>query len=76
MTWTKWGIKHMMTASRMKNRLAIVIAGPTGVGKTEVAIEVAKHLHTDIISADSRQIYKELNIDFDKLKCETMSANK
>ena len=46
----------------MKNRLAIVIAGPTGVGKTEVAIEVAKHLHTDIISADSRQIYKELNI--------------
>ena len=40
----------------------IVIAGPTAVGKTSVAIAVAKHLHTEIISADSRQCFKELNI--------------
>lgn len=40
----------------------IVIAGPTAVGKTKVAIELAKHFHTEIISADSRQIFKELNI--------------
>lgn len=40
----------------------IIIAGPTAVGKTPVAIEVAKHFHTDILSADSRQLYKELNI--------------
>ena len=39
----------------------IVIAGPTAVGKTKVAIELAKHFHTEIISADSRQIFKELN---------------
>ena len=40
----------------------IIIAGPTAVGKTAVAINVAKHFGTEIISADSRQCYKELNI--------------
>jgi len=40
----------------------IVIAGPTAVGKTSVGVEVAKYFHTQIISADSRQCYKELNI--------------
>lgn len=40
----------------------IVIAGPTASGKTSAAIEVAKHFHTKIISADSRQCFKELNI--------------
>ncbi|MGZ3922698.1 MAG: tRNA (adenosine(37)-N6)-dimethylallyltransferase MiaA [Flavisolibacter sp.] len=43
-------------------KLVIVIAGPTAVGKTSVAIALAKHLHTEIISADSRQCFKELNI--------------
>ena len=40
----------------------IVIVGPTAVGKTRLAIDIAKHFHTEIISADSRQIYKELTI--------------
>jgi tRNA dimethylallyltransferase len=40
----------------------IVIAGPTAVGKTAVAIEVAKHFGTSIISADSRQCYREMSI--------------
>ena len=40
----------------------IVIVGPTAVGKTAVAIRLAKHFNTEIISADSRQIYKELEI--------------
>lgn len=40
----------------------IVITGPTGIGKTGVAIQLAKHFGTQIISADSRQIYKELCI--------------
>ena len=44
-----------------KNTL-IVIAGPTGIGKTALAIDVAKHFNTEIISADSRQFYKELKI--------------
>jgi tRNA dimethylallyltransferase len=40
----------------------IVIVGPTAVGKTSLAIQLAQHLKTEIISADSRQIYKELII--------------
>ena len=46
----------------MKNKLAIFIVGPTGVGKTEVALTMAGELNTEIISADSRQVYKELCI--------------
>jgi tRNA dimethylallyltransferase len=40
----------------------IIICGPTGIGKTRIAIDLAKDLKCEIISADSRQIYKELNI--------------
>ena len=44
-----------------KNTL-IVILGPTGIGKTDLGIFLAKKLNTEIISADSRQFYKELKI--------------
>jgi tRNA dimethylallyltransferase len=44
------------------NKTCIIIAGPTAVGKTSVAITLAQHFVTEIISADSRQCYKELNI--------------
>lgn len=40
----------------------VVIAGPTGVGKTALAITLAKHFNTKILSADSRQFYKEMSI--------------
>ncbi len=40
----------------------IVIEGPTASGKTGIAIEIAKHFNTEIISADSRQFYKEIPI--------------
>ena len=40
----------------------IVIAGPTAVGKTRYAIELAQKYGTEIISADSRQFYRELRI--------------
>src|SRR5690348_12482199 len=40
----------------------IIIAGPTAVGKTAFAIRLAQQLQTQIISADSRQCFKELNI--------------
>jgi tRNA dimethylallyltransferase len=43
-------------------KTVIIIAGPTAVGKTAVAIQLAKHFNTEIISADSRQCFKELNI--------------
>ena len=45
----------------MKKTL-LVIAGPTAVGKTALCVEMAKSLHTEIISADSRQFYQELSI--------------
>ena len=40
----------------------IVVCGPTGIGKTRVAIDIANDLKSEIISADSRQIYKEMTI--------------
>ncbi|MES1225750.1 MAG: tRNA (adenosine(37)-N6)-dimethylallyltransferase MiaA, partial [Bacteroidota bacterium] len=47
---------------QIHSKTVIIVAGPTGVGKTAVAIELARHFKTEIISADSRQCYKELNI--------------
>lgn len=46
----------------MNDRTLIVIAGPTASGKTATAIQLAKRLNTEIISADSRQFYKEMSI--------------
>jgi tRNA dimethylallyltransferase len=46
----------------LTNKTIIIIAGPTAVGKTSVAIKLAKKLNCDIISADSRQVYIEMNI--------------
>ena len=43
-------------------KLLLVIVGPTAVGKTKLAINLAKYFNTEIVSADSRQFYKELNI--------------
>ena len=40
----------------------IVLIGPTGVGKTELSLSIAECFHTDIISADSRQLYADLKI--------------
>lgn len=46
----------------MNDRTLIVIAGPTASGKTATAIRLAKELDTEILSADSRQFYKEMSI--------------
>lgn len=46
----------------MNTKTCVIIAGPTAVGKTAVAIEVARYFNTGIISADSRQCYKEMSI--------------
>jgi tRNA dimethylallyltransferase len=44
----------------MKNLISVV--GPTGIGKTKLAIDLAKHFNTEIISCDSRQFFKEMKI--------------
>lgn len=46
----------------MSDKTLIVITGPTAVGKTHVAVKLAHYFHTEVISCDSRQIYKELRI--------------
>lgn len=43
-------------------KTVVIIAGPTAVGKTAIAISLAKHFQTEIVSADSRQCFTELNI--------------
>lgn len=45
-----------------KDKLLVYITGPTAVGKTTLSVELAKHFNTVILSADSRQFYRELNI--------------
>jgi tRNA dimethylallyltransferase len=46
----------------LKNKTVIILLGPTGVGKTRVAILLAKALKTEIISADSMQVYRHMDI--------------
>lgn len=50
----------------------IIIAGPTAVGKTSVSIELAKKLRGEIVSADSMQIYKEMDIGTAKISKKEM----
>jgi len=44
------------------NKTLIVLVGPTAVGKTQLCLDIAKKLDTEILSADSRQIFKEIKI--------------
>ncbi len=46
----------------MKSKELIVIAGPTAIGKTSLAVEIAENTGTEIISSDSRQIYREMSV--------------
>ncbi|EHO80035.1 tRNA (adenosine(37)-N6)-dimethylallyltransferase MiaA [Fusobacterium ulcerans] len=54
----------------------LVIAGPTGVGKTDLSIKMAKLLKADIISADSAQVYKGMDIGTAKITTEEMQGIK
>ena len=47
---------------QLKSKNVIAVVGPTAVGKTSCGIRVARHFQTEILSADSRQCYRELNI--------------
>ncbi|CAG9621821.1 tRNA (adenosine(37)-N6)-dimethylallyltransferase MiaA [Sutcliffiella rhizosphaerae] len=57
-----------------KKQKIIVIIGPTAVGKTKTSVELAKSLNGEIISGDSMQIYKEMNIGTAKVKPEEMQG--
>jgi len=60
----------------MKDRKVIFIAGPTAVGKTKYAIEIAKTFYGEIISADSMQIYKYMDIGSAKPSKEELAQAK
>jgi len=46
----------------LQNKTVVIVCGPTAIGKTGLAIQLAEHFKTKIISADSRQCYQELTI--------------
>ena len=52
----------------------IIITGPTAVGKTAISIEMAKAVNGEIISADSMQVYKYMNIGTAKITSEEMNG--
>ncbi|MGL5069433.1 MAG: tRNA (adenosine(37)-N6)-dimethylallyltransferase MiaA [Sarcina sp.] len=57
----------------MNNKI-LVIAGPTAVGKTDISIQLAKRLNGEIISTDSMQIYKHMDIGSAKISKEEMDG--
>ena len=46
----------------MKNKTLISVVGTTGIGKTKLAIDLARQFNTEIISCDSRQFFSEMKI--------------
>lgn len=65
-----------MAKESLHKNTCIVIVGPTAAGKTSLAIELAKKYHTQIISADSRQCFKEISIGVAKPSVQQLSAVK
>jgi tRNA dimethylallyltransferase len=62
-----WGVKE---------KILVVVAGPTAVGKTGMAIKLAKHFKTEIISADARQVFREMNIGTAKPSLDELTSVK
>jgi tRNA dimethylallyltransferase len=58
----------------MRSKYLISIAGPTAIGKTAAAITLARHYQTEILSADSRQFYREMSIGTAKPSAEELAA--
>ncbi len=56
----------------MKQKTCIIITGPTAAGKTALAIAIAQHFNTEIISADSRQCFREMSIGVAKPSAEQL----
>lgn len=56
--------------------MIIVVIGPTGIGKTKLSLALAEYYNTDIISGDSVQVYRDLNIGSAKIRPEEMKGIK
>lgn len=68
--------KCLNNEKKLKISKGIIIAGPTGVGKTSLSIKLAKILKGEIISADSAQVFKELNVGTAKISVDEMGGIK
>jgi tRNA dimethylallyltransferase len=64
------------TMPQLTHKTLIVVAGPTAVGKTVAAIELAKHFNTVVVSADSRQFFREMAIGTAKPNVAELAAVK
>ena len=58
------------------SKTLIIIVGPTAVGKTDLCVKIAKLLDTEVVSADSRQFYRELAIGTAKPTIQEMDGVK
>jgi tRNA dimethylallyltransferase len=56
----------MLSDAVSAHRPLVVLLGPTAVGKSRVAVEVARHFSTEVLAADSRQVYRGMDIGTDK----------
>lgn len=56
----------VLSTSICAHRPVVVLLGPTAVGKSRVAVQVARHFGTDVLTADSRQVYRGMDIGTDK----------
>jgi tRNA dimethylallyltransferase len=63
-----------MSSLKENKKTLVVVVGPTAVGKTATAILLAQHFNTEIISADSRQFYREMNIGTAKPYADELAA--
>jgi tRNA dimethylallyltransferase len=55
-----------LSETQVRFRPVVVIVGPTAVGKSRVAVEVAKAFETEVLTADSRQVYRGMDVGTDK----------
>lgn len=58
---------RVLSPAPMKKQKVLVIVGPTASGKSDLAVKLAKKFRGEVISADSRQVYRELNIGTGKI---------
>ena len=63
-----------LSEEQLRRKPLVVILGPTAVGKSRVAIEIAKRLDGDIVTADSRQVYRGMDVGTDKPMVGTRGA--
>ena len=63
-----------MQTEQLKQRPMVILAGPTAVGKTKLSLALAKAIEGEIISADSMQVYKYMNIGSAKITKEQMQG--